>query len=294
VRESVTIEAVRRFWDANPCGSRLSAQSDRREYFREIAARRYEGERHIFRIARFGDFRNLHVLEIGCGLGTDGVEFARRGARYVGVDLTPAAVALAKEQFALLGLRGDFHVVNVESLPFEDRSFDHVYSFGVIHHTPDPTAVVREIHRVLRPGGSLTVMLYNRSSINYRIEIMLLRRFLRIFLVPSFGPSAVSRMTGIPKSKLETYRTSFEHVGIRDAQRWLSANTDGSGCPLSRVYNAHEAVALFADFGDVRTEVDYFDSSHLSLIGPRLPAGVRVRIGRRFGWHRMVYATNPA
>jgi ubiquinone/menaquinone biosynthesis C-methylase UbiE len=288
-----TIEAVRRFWDENPCGSRRSVRSDRRGYFREISEQRYRGEPHILRIARFEEFQDRDVLEIGCGIGTDGVQFARHGARYVGVDLTPAAITLAREQFDLLDLSGHFHEADARSLPFRDRAFDHVYSFGVIHHTPDPEAVVREIRRVLRPGGSLTVMLYNRSSINYRVEIMTLRRFLRCFLLPRFAPGVLSRLTGLPQVKLEEYRWSLRHVSTLDAQAWLNANTDGAECPLSGVYDAAAASELFGEFANVRTEVFYFDSSHCSLVGHHLSPRVRDALGRRLGWHRIVYATNP-
>lgn len=288
-----TIEAVRRFWDENPCGSRRSVWSDRREYFCEISERRYRGEPHILRIARFEEFQDRDVLEIGCGIGTDGVQFARHGARYVGVDLTPAAIALAREQFDLLDLSGDFREADARSLPFRDRSFDHVYSFGVIHHSPDPEAVVREIRRVLRLGGSLTVMLYNRSSINYRVEIMTVRRFFRWFLLPRFSPGVLSRLTGLPRAKLEEYRRSLRHVSTLDAQGWLNANTDGAECPLSMVYDEAEALELFGDFANVRTEVFYFDSSHWSVVGHHLSPRVREALGRRFGWHRVVYAINP-
>src|SRR5262249_1322595 len=137
-------------------------------------------EWHVPQVANFTGFRGKDVLEIGCGIATDGLEFARNGARYVGVDLTPAAIELAEERFRLFGVAGRFKLANAEErLPFTDASFDHVYSFGVIHHSPNPDRIVTEIRRVLRRGGTFTVMLYNRASINYYIEIMLLRRLFR-------------------------------------------------------------------------------------------------------------------
>jgi ubiquinone/menaquinone biosynthesis C-methylase UbiE len=116
------------------------------------------------------------VLEVGCGLGTDGAQFAKAGAVYTGIDLTDAAIDLAKRRFELFQLPGTFRVADAERLDFPDNTFDIVYSHGVLHHTPDTAAAVREVHRVLRPGGKAIVMLYHRDSYNYRVNISMLRR----------------------------------------------------------------------------------------------------------------------
>lgn len=175
------INAVRDYWTENPCNSDYSVQQERKKYFEEVTYKRFQGrEWHVPIIARFEDFRNKDVLEIGCGIGTDGEEFAKNGARYVGIDLSPSSIELSKERFRLNRLRGTFIVANAEErLPFPNNSFDHIYSFGVIHHTPNPEKVGREMYRVLRPNGTFCAMLYNRSSINYYIEIMFLRKLLR-------------------------------------------------------------------------------------------------------------------
>src|SRR5256886_11776705 len=169
-----SIADVKGFWNANPCQSHLSQEADRRRYFEEISQKRFQGrEWHVPTVAKFDSFRGKDVLEIGCGVGTDGIEFAKNGANYIGVDLTPKSVELTRERFEVFGVPGRFEVANAEEgLPFPDASVDHVYSFGVIHHSPAPDKIVREIHRILRQGGTFTVMLYNRSSINYYIEIM--------------------------------------------------------------------------------------------------------------------------
>src|SRR6266699_3450587 len=132
--------------------------------------------RHIPIAADFRSARGLKVLEIGCGLGTDGAQFAEAGADYTGVDLTEAAVELARRRFELFSLPGKFQTADAENLAFADDSFDLVYSHGVLHHTPETEKAIQEIHRVLRPGGRAVVMLYHRGSYNYRINISLLRR----------------------------------------------------------------------------------------------------------------------
>ena len=114
--------------------------------------------------AGFTAARGLDVLEIGCGVGTDTVRFARSGARVTAVDLSETAVALTAERLADEGLEGDVREADAESLPFTDDSFDLVYSWGVLHHTPDTARAIREVERVLRPAGEARIMLYNSRS----------------------------------------------------------------------------------------------------------------------------------
>src|ERR671913_989818 len=170
-------EQVRAFWQANPCGTKFTdAVMGSREFYERVAEHRYATEWHIPSAASFGRARGLKVLEIGCGLGTDGAEFARAGAVYTGVDLTDAAVSLARRNFEQQELPGEFRTADAENLDFADATFDLVYSHGVLHHTPDTVRAVREVHRVLRPGGRAVVMLYHRDSYNYRVNIRMLRR----------------------------------------------------------------------------------------------------------------------
>ena len=288
---NATINEVKGFWNANPCQSDLSSEQDRRRYFEDITRKRYGGrEWHVPIVARFPAFRGKDVLEIGCSIGTDGIEFARNGARYVGVDLTPKSIELAMERFNLFGVPGRFEVADAErELPFPDDSFDHIYSFGVIHHSPVPERIGREIYRVLRPGGTLTVMLYNRSSINYYIEIMFLRKIFRWCLLPAFMPGLLAAVTGFDRWKLEGHREMLKKKLTKE--QWISMNTDGPFCPLARVYNQREAAALFKDFENVRQEVWEFNVDHWSFIGKAIPASVAKWIGRRWGWHRMIYAS---
>jgi ubiquinone/menaquinone biosynthesis C-methylase UbiE len=287
------ISNVKTFWDSSPCQSKLSQAKDRRRYFEEISRKRYQGrEWHVPIVARFAAFRGKDVLEIGCGIGTDGLEFVRNGARYTGVDLTPKSIELASERFGLFGVPGTFEVANAEEyLPFADDCFDHVYSFGVIHHSPAPEKIIREIYRVLRPGGTLTVMLYNRSSINYYIEIMLLRRIFRWCLLPAFMPGLLAAVTGFDRWKLEGHRKLLEKKITKE--QWISMNTDGPFCPLARVYNRREAAVLFKDFEKVRQEIWEFNVDHWSFIGKAIPHQIAKWIGRRYGWHRLIYAQKP-
>ena len=156
---------VQAFWEADPCGSEhASAPEGSPEFFAQVERERYELEPYIADYADFAGTRGRSVLEIGVGLGTDFVQFARSGAHVTGVDLTEHAVALVRGRLELEGLPGEVRVADAEQLPFEDDSFDRVYSWGVLHHTPDTARSIKEAIRVLRPGGDLCVMLYGRHS----------------------------------------------------------------------------------------------------------------------------------
>ena len=284
------VEEVRSYWNANPCQSNLSQSEDRRQYFQEISVKRYKGrDWHVPTVAKFGSYRGKDVLEIGCGIATDGLEFAKNGANYVGVDLTPHSIELAKERFGLFGMPGRFEIVNAEQgLPFPDCSFDHVYSFGVIHHSPSPDKIVKEIHRVLRKGGTFTVMLYNRNSINYYAEIMFLRKLFRLLLLPEFMPKVMARITGFELWKLEGHRKIWTEKKI-SKEEWISMNTDGPFCPLARVYHGIEAAELFKAFVNVRQEIWEFNEDHWPFVRRLIPKSAVKWIGRRWGWHRLIY-----
>ena len=158
--------SVREFWDTTPCGTRdVAAEEGSPGFFRAIEERRDLLEPFIRDFARFSEHRDERVLEVGVGAASDHVKFARAGAKLTGIDLTPHAIALAGKRLALEGLSSDLRVGDVERLPFPDGCFDFVYSWGVIHHTPDTARAARELVRVTRPGGRVCVMIYQRRSL---------------------------------------------------------------------------------------------------------------------------------
>jgi len=156
---------VKNYWEAAPCGTRDTLDVAEQEQHRELERMRDEREPFIGEFARFDETAGQRVLEVGVGAGTDHLRFARGGARLSGIDLTEAAIALTRRRLAMEGLGSDLRVGDAEKLPFDDGSFDIVYSWGVIHHTPDVQRAAREIVRVLRPGGRFCVMVYNRRSL---------------------------------------------------------------------------------------------------------------------------------
>jgi 2-polyprenyl-3-methyl-5-hydroxy-6-metoxy-1,4-benzoquinol methylase len=164
---SSVIDQVRAYWNRRPCNIRHSTKPvGTREYFDEVEARKYFVEPHIPKFAEFERWRGKKVLEIGCGLGTDSINFARAGADVTVVDLSEESIALCKKRFEVFGLRANFYSGNAESLarlvPVE--KYDLIYSFGVIHHTPHPERVFEQIKLYCKPETELRVMLYSKWS----------------------------------------------------------------------------------------------------------------------------------
>ena len=284
---------MRSFWQEHPCGSKFAdAEPGSPKFYQLVEEHRYKKEWHIPIAADFANSKNLRVLEIGCGLGTDGAQFAKAGANYTGVDLTQAAIDLARRRFELDQLPGNFRVADAERLDFPDNTFDLVYSHGVLHHTPNIAAAVREIHRVLRPGGRAIVMLYHRNSYNYRVNISLLRRTGVHLLRWNAGVKLVHLLTGEPEESLRDHARQFQtQSGYLDSEEFLSRNTDGAGNPLARVYSRSEARDLFKDFAHVELRTYFLNKRWLPVLGPILPRALESQLAARWGWHLWIYAT---
>jgi ubiquinone/menaquinone biosynthesis C-methylase UbiE len=280
-------DRVREFWQQHPCGTKFSdAEMGSREFFERVEAHRYQKEWHIPSAANFAATRGLKVLEIGCGLGTDGAQFARAGAAYTGIDLTEAAIDLARRRFALSGLAGEFRVSDAEKLDFADETF------GVLHHTPDIEAAVREIHRVLKPGGRALVMLYHRGSYNYRVGIRVLRRAGAGLLQSENGIKLVHQLTGEPIDSLREHAASLTNAnGNFSATELLNQSTDGAGNPLARVYSRREARELFKDFREVDLRAYFLNKRFIPVVGNLLPRSIESALASRWGWHLWIYAT---
>jgi SAM-dependent methyltransferase len=174
-------KAVEQFWDSAACGEDLYLSNVQREGYLEHARRRYELEPIIEEFAGFEETVGRRVLEIGVGLGADHVRFAQAGAHLSGVDLTARAVEHTRRRLALFDLRSNLLTGDAERLAFEANEFDVVYSWGVLHHSPDTRAAVAEVHRVLRPGGVAKVMIYHKWSL---VGYMLWTRYALLRLRP--------------------------------------------------------------------------------------------------------------
>lgn len=278
----MTENEVRDFWEANPCGATLvgdltvEARQDYAEFFDRYDRYRYKKEPHILRNLDAIDLKDKRVLEIGLGQGADAEQLALRGAIYSGVDLTEESVKRVKMRFEIKGLSFDrIEHGSALSLPFEDNSFDIVFSHGVLHHIPEIKKASAEIARVLKPDGELVAMLYAKRSLNYLVAIAGVRR------VALLGAYLVgSKADGIVGGHLKNAREKGIWNYLR-LKNFVHANTDGPANPYSKVYNKRELAADFPDF-------DLTRSYHSFMHAPPLPVGW-LPLENVLGWHWWVH-----
>lgn len=164
-------DSVRDFWNTQSCGEVYAEGDSPAARLEQQARERYALEPVIHRFADFPSGRGKDVLEIGVGMGADHLEWAKSSpASLTGIDLTPRAIEFTAQRLALYNLHSSLRVADAENLPFPDNSFDIVYSYGVLHHSPDTAQAIREVRRVLRPGGVARIMIYHsRSLVGYML-----------------------------------------------------------------------------------------------------------------------------
>jgi 2-polyprenyl-3-methyl-5-hydroxy-6-metoxy-1,4-benzoquinol methylase len=167
--ESVPLSDVQNYWNARPCNIRHSTKPQgTKEYFDEVEQRKYRVEPHIPAFAEFEKWRGKRVLEIGCGLGTDTISFARAGAEVTAVDLSEKSLEMARRRAEVFGLADRITFIQADSEHLSEYvppgKFDLIYSFGVIHHTPHPERVMAQLPPYLKPDTTVKIMVYNRWS----------------------------------------------------------------------------------------------------------------------------------
>ena len=169
-----TIDDVKKYWDDRPCNIRHSSKEiGTIEYFDEVEKKRYTAEPHIPAFADFPRWKGKKVLEIGCGLGTEAINFAKHGADYTGTDLSIESLNLAQNRFKVYNQKGRFFQGNAENLSsfVNVEKYDLIYSFGVIHHSPNPNLIIDQIYKYMDDSTILKIMLYAKNSWkNYMID----------------------------------------------------------------------------------------------------------------------------
>jgi len=275
-------EEIRNFWQSHPCGENLigglkeEERNDYEAFFKRYDNFRYTKEKHILRCLDKIDFKDKRVLEIGLGQGADAEQIIRRGGIWSGVDLTEESVNRVHARLTLRNL--PFEKLKQGSaleLPFEDNSFDLVFSHGVLHHIPEIEHAQSEIARVLRPDGELIAMLYAKRSLNYLIAIGVVRRLGLIGL-----SLTKSDPGGIYSQHLKNARSKGLLNYLR-MKNFIHVNTDGPLNPYSKVYDLAEVKKDFADFSILK-------SYKCFMHAPPLPVGW-LPFERHLGWHLWVH-----
>jgi 2-polyprenyl-3-methyl-5-hydroxy-6-metoxy-1,4-benzoquinol methylase len=273
------VDEIARWWSSRPMTyGRVHGGTDYKDGIAEIGSREFfeAADRQFYawntplhetrpfgRIFPYAEYAGKDVLEIGCGMGAMAMNWAQHGAHVTAIDLTEAAVQQTRRRFALWGLAGDMRQADARNLPFADGAFDYVYSWGVLHHSPDLARSIAELMRVLKPGGGFGVMLYNRRSFLYGYMIRFLEGFLHRearFLTPvelasRYGDGA--REEGNPHT-------------------WPITRPEAR-----RLFGAYSGDMAIRAFG---TDLDGILPFVVPGIGQALPRWARKPWARRFGW----------
>jgi 2-polyprenyl-3-methyl-5-hydroxy-6-metoxy-1,4-benzoquinol methylase len=269
----VPIDQVQNYWDRRPCNIRHSTKTPgSREYFDEVERRKYFVEPHIPRFAEFPRWQNKRVLEIGCGIGTDTMNFARQGAWVTAVDLSEKSLEMARKRADVYGLADRIRFVHGSAEQLDQvvspEPFDLVYSFGVIHHTPHPERVLEQVRNYVRPGATVKVMVYNRYS--WKV----------FWILMTYGRCQFWRLTEL-----------------------VARNSEAeTGCPVTYTYSRRELRDLMEQHGfhvkRIQTEHifpyrirDYVQYRYIKEWHFRwLPEPLFHVLERMFGWHLCVTA----
>ncbi len=261
-----TVQLVRDYWNKRPCNLKHSTQPvGTKAYFDEVEKRKYFVEPHIPEFAEFHKWKGKKVLEIGCGMGTDSINFARAGADLTVIDLSSESLSLCKKRFEVYGLNARFYCGNSEELssivPVE--KYDLIYSFGVIHHTPHPERVFEEIKKYCAPETEVRIMLYSKWC--WKV----------FWIIMNYGKGAFWKADELVRTYSEaqtgcpvTYYYSFD--GFRKLMK---------GYDVVKIYKDH----IFPYRIDKYVNYEYEMVWYFRL----LPKPIFRWLERRLGWHTM-------
>jgi 2-polyprenyl-3-methyl-5-hydroxy-6-metoxy-1,4-benzoquinol methylase len=271
-----SIADVQRYWDARPCNIRHSTKPvGSKEYFDEVEARKYFVELHIPAFADFDRWRGKRVLEVGCGIGTDSINFARAGADLTAVELSGESLRIAAERAEVMGVadRIRFVQANAEELTstVTDGPYDLVYSFGVIHHTPHPQQALAEMRALAAPGGTLKLMIYHRRSWKV-FSVVAAQGHGRFWKTDELVAEHSEAQTGCPVTFSYTRREARELV-------------ERSGFEVQDLSVDHVFPYRVRDYVEYR----YVKEPYFRW----MPEPLFRAFERRFGWHLLVTAEAP-
>ncbi len=282
-------QTVQSFWQDHACGDAQVGglhegfRDDYEKFFTDYDRFRYQNESHLPACLDALNVAGKRVLEIGLGEGSDSERLIRQGASWSGLDLTTESVERVRARLTLRELPyEELRQGSVLSLPFADDTFDMVFSHGVLHHVPDIKQAQSEIHRVLRPGGELVVMLYARWSLNYLVSIALIRR---AALLAAFSLARAGILKSTPaQGMLAAHLDNARKMGLLRYLRleeFVHHNTDGPANPYALAYDRKRVEQDFPSFRVTRTYRRFMHAPPLPV--HRLPGATIM------GWHLWIH-----
>ena len=255
-------------WGKDPCGSNYvdeSFEKYSKDYFDEVERTRYIIQK--WQPAEFEtfDIKDKEVLEIGFGMGTDHLSMARRGGIMHGIDITEGNKTITEKRFAIYGYNTKLTVGDAEALPYSDNTFDFVYSFGVLHHTPDTQKAIDEVYRVLKPGGKCYIAVYNKNSLFF---------WWSVFIVDFICRLKFLKMSLQQRLSLIEYPNTNKDMVIR-------------------LYTKKDFVRLFSHFKNINTSINHLTKDCISggkLLSEHFINRFIEKHATRIGWYVIVRA----
>jgi SAM-dependent methyltransferase len=265
--KQVNIESVKKYWNDRPCNIRHSDKEiGTREYFDDVEKRRYLVEPHILEFADFPSWKDKNVLEIGCGIGTDSISFLKKGARLTCVDLSEESIKLSKKRIEVYGFDADVRYADAEKLSdyLPSSKFDLIYSFGVLHHTPNPINSFREVTKYMDQNSEFRMMVYHKGAF-------------KIFQI------------------LEQYGYEYER-----AEELIAKHSEAqTGCPVTYSYTPKEITDILNEVGLEVTKIEithifpykieeYKRYEYVKESIWEMPESTFDEFQSKYGWHLLV------
>ncbi len=284
--EGATISGTKKaevfnFWNTAPNESlSVAVPKDTRAFFFQTEDKRYNalhkdlGKPFFKEVIDFESYKGKKILEVGCGIGIDSIQFARAGNDLTLLDLTIESVSIARSRLESEGFSANYVSGDSENLPFADNQFDVVYSYGVIHHSPDTTRSVSEIFRVLKPGGQAVVMLYNYFSAMVFCQVLLNQGF-----------------------RLGYFFKYWSLQELLNRRTELQSATESNEPVLTQAFSKREVRKMFREYNNVSISTHYLTPGMLAqfrYLLKVLPNWIKSRLPGLIGWNHIIKGSKPS